>query len=137
MMKPQEIVNAMMAKDSFSQWLGIQVLEVKEGYAKIQMTVRPEMVNGFEIAHGGISFSFADSAFAFASNSRGKHAVSTEVSISHLSAIKVGDILTAESSEIKSGKQIAVYAVKISNQDNKLVAHFKGNVFRMEKEWSI
>lgn len=135
MMKPSAIVDAMMSKDSYSQWLGIEVLEIREGFAKLQMTVRSEMANGFGIAHGGISFSFADSAFAFASNSRGKHAVSTEVSISHLSAIKVGDILTAESKEIKNGKQIAVYAISISNQDNKLVAHFKGNVFKLDKEW--
>jgi len=136
MMTPRAIVDTMLSKDAFSQWLGIQILEVKEGFAKIQMTVRPEMVNGFGIAHGGISFSFADSAFAFASNSRGKHAVSTEVSISHLSAIQVGDRLTAVSSEIKNGRQIAVYSIKISNQDDKLVAHFKGNVFKMEKGWT-
>jgi len=134
MIEPTKIVDMMMQKDSFSQWLGIEILEVKNGYAKIRMTVSQEMVNGFGIAHGGISFSLADSALAFASNSRGNHAVSTEVSISHISAIKVGDVLTAESKEIKNGRQIAIYAVSVTNQNDKLVAHFKGNVFKMEKE---
>ncbi len=137
MMEPKAIVEEMMNKDSFSKWLGIKVLEVKEGFAEIQMIVRPEMVNGFGIAHGGISFSLADSAFAFASNSRGRHAVSTEVSISHLSAIKVGDVLTAKSKEIKNGRQIAVYSITISNQEDKLVAHFKGNVFKLDRDWNV
>ncbi len=134
-MEAQKIVEAMMAKDEFSKWLGIEVLSVKSGYAKIQMTVRNEMCNGFGIAHGGISFSLADSAFAFASNSRGRHAVSTEVSISHLAAINTGDILIAESKEINVGNRIAVYSITITNQKDELVAHFKGNVFRKSQEW--
>ena len=66
----RQVVDHMMLHDKFSQWLGIEVLDIQEGYSKIKMTVRGEMVNGFGIVHGGIAFSLADSAFAFACNNR-------------------------------------------------------------------
>ena len=67
-----QVVEKMMDHDAFSQWMGVEVLEVKEGYSKIKMTIRKEMVNGFGIVHGGLPFSLADSAFAFACNNRNK-----------------------------------------------------------------
>ena len=91
MQTPNDITNTMMANDFFSQWLGIQVLEVKEGACKLQMTVRKDMLNGFGIAHGGITYSFADSALAFASNSHGQKSVSIETSISHTESLKEQD----------------------------------------------
>jgi len=66
MASPQEVVTYMMKEDLFSQWLGIEVLEIREGYSKIKMTVRKEMINGLGVVHGGVAFSLADSAFAFA-----------------------------------------------------------------------
>ena len=66
----QTVINHLLETDLFSKWLGIEVLEIKEGYSKITMTIRDEMINGFGIVHGGVTFSLADSAFAFACNSR-------------------------------------------------------------------
>ncbi len=134
-MSPAAIVERMIEFDAFSQWLGIEVLETGLGYSKIQMTVRPEMVNGFRIAHGGITFSFADSAFAFASNSRGKHAVSVDTSINHLAAVKIGDILIAEAEELDVGRRLAHYQVTVYRGEGEKVALFKGMVYRKDQLW--
>lgn len=132
----QEIVNTMMAKDYFSQWLGIEILEVREGGSKLQMTVREEMLNGFGIAHGGITYSFADSALAFASNSHGQKAVSVETSISHTISLKSGDIIIAEAFEEHCSNKIGIYTIKIYKlSDNSVVALFKGTVYRTSKVW--
>ena len=128
--KAIKIVNNMYAADAFSQWLGIEIMEIGVGTCIISMTVRPEMVNGYGVAHGGITFSFADSAFAFASNSHGRKAVSIETSISHTRPVQVGDRLTAVAIELNLGNTIGIYQVVVKNQDNKTVALFKGNVFR-------
>ena len=135
--KTTAIVDAMMSKDYFSQWLGIERLEEKEGFCKLKMTVRPEMCNGFEIAHGGISYSFADSALAFASNSHGRQAVSIETSISHLKPLKAGDIITATAEEKSRSNRIAIYDVRVEKENGELVALFKGTVFRKETEWNV
>ena len=129
------IVDAMMDKDAFSQWLGIVRLEEREGFCKLQMTIREEMCNGFSIAHGGITYSFADSALAFASNSYGKHAVSIETSISHLKPLKAGDVITATAINKSVSNKIGVYEVTIENATNELVALFKGTVYIKDKEW--
>jgi len=134
MASPNEIVNQMMDKDYFSQWLGITVLEVGEGSCKLQMTVRKEMLNGFGIAHGGITYSFADSALAFASNSHGQKSVSVETSISHTQSLKEGDIIIAEAKEEHRSNKIAVYSIKVS-KDGETVALFKGTVYRTSKTW--
>jgi acyl-CoA thioesterase len=135
--KTTAIVDAMMSKDYFSQWLGIERLEEKEGFCKLRMTVRREMCNGFEIAHGGISYSFADSALAFASNSHGRHAVSIETTISHLKPLKAGDIITATAEEKSRSNRIAIYDVRVEKESGELVALFKGTVFRKETEWNV
>lgn len=125
----------MMAKDFFSQWLGIEVLEINEGHCKLKLTVRKDMLNGFGIAHGGITYCMADSALAFASNSYGNQCVSIETSISHTAKVKEGDVLTAEAKELNRGHKIAIYEVNILNQDEKNVGLFKGTVFNTEKKW--
>lgn len=125
----------MMNGDAFSQWLGIEVLEVTEGFCKIQMKVRDEMTNGFNIAHGGISYSLADSCLAFAANSDGIQSLSIETSISHTKKVETGDILTATSKGIDNTNKTAMYDISITNQDNIEIAHFKGTVYRTEKEW--
>lgn len=126
----------MMAKDTFSQWLGIEVLEVKEGFAKIKMTVRNEMLNGHLVAHGGISFSLADSAFAFASNSHGQKAVSIETSINHIKPIFEGDELIATAEKESTSKSLGQYIVRVTRGEE-LVGLFKGVVFRKQEEWKV
>jgi len=131
----KKVVEKMMNGDAFSKWLGIEVLEISEGFCKLQMTVREEMTNGFDIAHGGIAYSFADSCLAFATNSDGIQSVSIETSISHTKEVKSGDILTATSKEINKSNKTALYYITITNQDKLEVAHFKGTVYRTSKEW--
>jgi acyl-CoA thioesterase len=134
MTTPQQVVTHMIEKDLFSQWLGISVVEIKEGYSKIQMEVRPEMINGLGIVHGGIAFSFADSAFAFACNNRNNLSVALDTSINFLKPVHVADVLTAETKEIHNGKSTGLYQVEIRNQNNIVVAIFKGTCFRTGKE---
>ena len=135
MASPKEITDQMMDNDHFSKWLGIERIIDGEGISVLRMTVRKEMLNGFGVAHGGICFSLADSAFAFASNSWGKHALSIETSISHHAPVLEGDILTAIAEEISLKNKLAWYRIEIHNQNNDLVASFKGMVYRKDKEW--
>ncbi len=135
--KASHIIDQMYNNDAFSQWLGIERIYEDIGICKLKMTIRKEMCNGFGIAHGGITFSFADSAFAFASNSHGRKAVSIETSISHTMACKVGDIITAEAVEENLSNKLGIYTVKVKNQDDHIVALFKGTVYRTSKEWSL
>ena len=123
----------MMDADLFSQWLGIEVLEIKEGYCKIQMTLRKEMINGFGIIHGGVTFSLADSAFAFACNNRNILSVALDVTITYTKAAKPGDVLTAEAKEMHNGKSTGVYLITVINQLGEQVALFKGTCFRTGK----
>ena len=129
------VVDAMMNGDEFSQWLDIERLEEGPGHCTLRMTLRPEMVNGFNIAHGGISYALADSALAFASNGYGIKAVSIETSISHLRPIREGDTLTAIATEDNLGRRLGVYRVEVMNQKGKMVALFKGTVFRSGESW--
>jgi acyl-CoA thioesterase len=135
--KATAIIDAMMNKDYFSQWLGIERLEERDGFCKLKMTIRKEMCNGFEIAHGGISYSLADSALAFASNSHGRHAVSVETSISHIKPLKTGDIIIATAEEKSRSNKIAIYEVRVEKETGELIALFKGTVFRKETEWDV
>ena len=135
MEKAQKIVNTMINGDAFSKWLGIEVIKVSEGFCKLEMTVRDEMTNGFNIAHGGISYSLADSALAFAANSDGVQSLSIETTISHTKKVLSGDRLTAETKEISKNEKNAVYNISITNQENVEVAHFKGTVYRTKKKW--
>src|SRR6476620_3727431 len=131
---PNEVVSHMMEYDLFSQWLGIEVIDVKEGYSKIRMTVREEMINGFGIVHGGIAFSLSDSAFAFACNNRNVLSVALDTSINFLKPVHPGDILTAEAKEVHNGKSTGLYHITVSNQRDHVVAMFKGTCFRTGKE---
>lgn len=130
---PASVADHMMEQDQFSRWLGIEVLEISEGYSKLRMTVRPEMVNGFGIAHGGIAFSLSDSAFAFACNNRNNLSVALDTSINFLKPVHPGDVLTAEAREIHNGKSTGLYQVTVTNQRNHTVALFKGTCFRTGK----
>jgi acyl-CoA thioesterase len=130
---PQSVVAYMMAHDRFSQWLGITVLDIREGYSRITMTIREEMVNGFGIVHGGIAFSLADSAFAFACNNRNNLSVALDTSINFLKPVQVGDTLTAEAIELHNGRSTGLYQITILNQHGHTVAVFKGTCFRTGK----
>ncbi len=132
---PKSIVDAMYKKDGFSAWLGIEVLEVKTGYVKLKMKIRKEMLNGFGRCHGGIPFSLADSALAFASNSHGRISVSIENAISYPAPVMEGDELTAVCEEITLGNKIGNYHVQITNQGGNIVGIFRGTVYRTSKEF--
>ena len=129
------VVDQMFNNDPFSKWLGIERLKDAPGTSILRLTVRHEMLNGFAIAHGGITYSLADSALAFASNAHGIQSVSVETSISHTAPVKEGDILTATAEEKSLSKRIGIYHVTITNQHNKTVALFKGTVYRTGKPW--
>ena len=135
MEKAEKIVTKMINGDAFSQWLGIEVIKVAEGFCKLEMTVRDEMTNGFNIAHGGIAYSLADSALAFAANSYGIQSLSVETSISHTKKVMSGDRLTAKTEEISKNEKNTVYKIKITNQNKIEVAHFKGKVYKTNNKW--
>lgn len=126
----EQVLDQMLQDDAFSKWLGIKLIEVDEGYSRISMVVRPEMVNGFGIAHGGIAFSLADSAFAFACNNRNNLSVALDVTISFIKAVHIHDELFAEAREIHSGRSTGVYLITVTNQHNSTIALFKGTCFR-------
>ena len=130
---PVSVVEHMMHQDAFSQWLSIEVLEIKEGYSRIKMMIRQEMVNGFQVAHGGVIFSLADSALAFACNNRNNLSLAIDCNISFLKQVNVGDTLVAEAKEIHNGKSTGVYLINVVNQNEQQVALFKGTCFRTGK----
>lgn len=130
-----EIVTAMLQNDAFSKWLGIELLTCEPGKCKLQMKVRDEMLNGFYILHGGITYSLADSALAFACNARGYKSYSIETSISHHSKVETGDTLIAETEEVNLTKHTAVYLVRIYNRNRQMVSLFKGSLYRSEVLW--
>lgn len=127
------VADHLIKNDLFSQWLGIELLEIKEGYSKMKMTVRNEMINGFGIVHGGVAFSLADSAFAFACNNRNNLSVALDTSINFLKPVHVEDVLTAEAKEIHNGRSTGLYHIIITNQHHHVVAFFKGTCFRTGK----
>lgn len=129
----QQVVDKMMQEDRFSQWMGVQVLQIREGYSKISMQIRPEMVNGFGIVHGGVTFALADSAFAFACNNRNNLSVALDTSINFTKQVKVGDTLIAEATELHNGKSTGLYQIAIHNQKQQLVAQFKGLCYRTQQ----
>jgi acyl-CoA thioesterase len=131
------VIDKMYNNDPFSIWLGIKRVEEGPGKCVLQLVVRKEMLNGFSIAHGGITYSLADSALAFASNSYGIKSVSVETSISHTEQVKEGDVLTAVTEEVSLSNKIGIYHIKIHNQENKTVALFKGTVYRTSKNWEV
>ncbi len=133
-MSPQEIVHKMFDNDAFSQWLGIVVEEISQGSCTLSMTVRKDMLNGFGIAHGAITYAIADSALAFASNSHGRQSVSIDTTINHIESLKEGDVITATAHENAVKNKFGFYNIKVKKDDT-LVALFKGTVYRSDREW--
>lgn len=130
----EKVVDTMFTNDYFSQWLGIERVKVEPGHCILKMQIRKEMLNGFSIAHGGIAYSLADSALAFASNSHGRKSLSIETSISHTVSLQEGDIILASAREINLSNKLGIYYITIT-KDNTTVALFKGTVYRTSKEW--
>lgn len=133
-MKGTDIPYKMLSQDAYSQWLGIEILECEVGRCKVAMTVRKEMLNSMNKAHGGITFSLADTAFGFAANTHGKFAVSIETSINHIEAVNEGDYLIAESIIEKVNNKLGFNIIQVKRGDE-MVALFKGVVYRTSKEW--
>ena len=133
-MEGTKIPYKMLSDDAYSQWLGIEILECEIGRCKVAMTVRKEMLNSMKKAHGGITFSLADTAFGFAANTHGKFAVSIETSINHIEAVNEGDYLTAESVIEKVNNKLGFNIIEVKRGDE-LVALFKGVVYRTQKDW--
>jgi acyl-CoA thioesterase len=129
-MEPKAIVAQMWETDYFSQWLGLNIDTVDAGLCVLSYTVRKEMLNGHGQVHGGVLFSAADSALAFASNSRGRVAVALEVSISFTKAATEGDRLRVIAEERHLGNKIAVYDIRTENEAGETVSLFKGTVYR-------
>ena len=133
-MNGADIPYKMLSQDAFGQWLGIEILECELGRCKVAMTVRKEMLNSMYYAHGGVSYSLADTAFGFAANTHGKYAVSIETSINHIEALEEGDYLIAESVIEKVNNKLGFNVVEVKRGDE-LVALFKGVVYRTQKDW--
>jgi acyl-CoA thioesterase len=129
----EECVNPMLSSDRFSAALGMQVLEIAPHRAVVRLTVRPDMLNGFGVCHGGVTYSLADSALAFASNTHGMVTMSIENTISYPAAVFEGDVLTAVAQETASARRIAFYEVKVLRADQTLVALFRGTVYRTDR----
>ncbi|WP_270730861.1 hydroxyphenylacetyl-CoA thioesterase PaaI [Shimia sp. Alg240-R146] len=117
---------AMWESDRASQYLGMQIVEVGEGQATLQMTVRPEFCNGHGICHGGLTFTLADSAFAFACNSRNQATVAQHNQVSYLAPGREGDVLTATAREVSLSGRSGLYDVTVTNQDAVVIAEFRG-----------
>ncbi len=134
-MTPLEIFHKMFDNDPFSRWMGMELVSVGPGACTLRMAVRAEMLNGFGVAHGGITFSLADSAFAFACNSHGRHAVSIHCSIEHARPVVAGDVLTATATEEHLGNSLSNYAITVRNQEGTAVAFFRGVSYRKQGVW--
>jgi acyl-CoA thioesterase len=130
----ERVVNGMLAKDAFSEWLGIEVLEIAPRRSTLQMQVRPEMVNGFGVSHGGIVYSLADSALAFACNTHGRVTMAIENSISYPLPVTVGDVLTAVADEESATSRLGFYRVIVRNQKDEIVSTFRGTVYKTQRE---
>jgi acyl-CoA thioesterase len=131
---PEALVRAMLDRDAFSAWLELEVTALAAGTCSVQMTVRHEMLNGFGVCHGGVTFSLADSALAFASNTHGRVTMSVENGISYIAPVRLGDVLTAVAEEEAAGGRLAFYRVTVSKHDGSMVAIFRGIVYRTQRE---
>lgn len=130
-----DIPSKMLSLDPFSQWLGIEILEVKTGYCKLGLSIRKDMLNSMQKAHGGIAYALADTAFGFAANTHGRFAVSIETSINHIEALHEDDYVIAETQLDISKNKLGFSLVNIKCKD-KIVAIFKGVVYRTSRQWN-
>ena len=125
----------MLSQDAYSSWLGIEILSCEIGRVKVGMTIRKEMLNSMNKAHGGISYALADTAFGFSANTHGSYAVSIETSINHIEALHLGDYITAEATLAVQKPKAGFNIVEVKKGDE-LVALLKGVVYRTNKDWA-
>jgi acyl-CoA thioesterase len=131
------IVHHMLAHDAFSRWLGVELLDVRPARVKLRMAVREEMTNGFGVCHGGVTFAFADSALAFASNTGGKKTVSIENSMTYPAAVRVGDVLVADAEQEAGSTRLGYYRIRVTRGDGEVVALFRGTVYQTERDHDV
>lgn len=129
----EAVVRGMLARDAFTRWLGAEVVAVAPGRCTLRMTVRADMLNGFGVSHGGIVFSLADSALAFASNGEGRVTVSVDTAISYPEPVRLGDELTAVAEEEAASSRLAYYRIPVRRRDGATVAIFRGTVYRTHR----
>jgi len=130
----ERVVSSMMASDTFSQALGMEVVEVRPHAATVRMTVRGDMRNGFGVCHGGVPFALADSALAFASNTHGTITVSIENSITYPKPIMPGDVLTAVAEQESETNRLAFFRVTV-RRESEVVALFRGTVYKTSRSF--
>ncbi len=130
---PQDILTLMLERDEFSRWLGLEIDEYAIGYCRLHYRITDAMINGLQTVHGGILFSAADSALAFACNSHGLLSVALDANISFTRPARSGDLLTVEAKEVHLGNKIGVYDIRTTNEQGELVALFKGTAYRTSK----
>ncbi len=130
----QAVAQAMFARDNASRKLGMRIEAVAPGYARLSMTVREDMVNGHAICHGGFIFTLADSAFAFACNSRNLNTVAAGGNIDFLAPAHIGDVLTAEAREQSLAGRTGVYDMTVTRQDGTRIALLRGKSARIAGE---
>ena len=135
MLNASQIIDKMMAHDAMSQWLGITIESIAPGNVQLKLVVRPEMVNGFGIAHGGITYSLSDTCLAFSANAHGRKAMSVQTSISHIKPVNINDILSTRVEELSLTNRFGKYQIKVFNQENELVSIFNGTMYRKE-DWT-
>jgi acyl-CoA thioesterase len=128
------IIGRMYSRDRFSQVMGMEIVDSGAGRCVVRMKIRDDMLNGFGIAHGGVTFALCDSALAFASNSHGRLSVALEASISYPAPVNTGDTLIATAEEVSLTNKIGVYLITVTNQNNVRVALFRGTVYRTSKQ---
>ena len=128
----EQVAQALYAKDKASQALGIRIVEVRPGHARLAMVVRGDMVNGHRICHGGMVFTLADSAFAFACNSYNESTVAAAASIDFLAASYEGDELTAVATELWRTRRNGIYEITVTNQKGARIAFFRGRSYRID-----
>jgi acyl-CoA thioesterase len=122
-------------EDRASRWLGMKLLEVRPGYARLAMRVSGDMVNGQKVCHGGLIFCLADSSFGFACNSHNQHALAASCSIDFLAPAALGDELTAEANETAHSGRTRIYDVRVTNQEGTLIAVFRGRSATVKGTW--
>lgn len=135
--KAAQIVKNMTSRDGFSAWLGIEIIEVGASSCTLRMKIRHDMLNGFGVCHGGVTYSLADSALAFACNGHGTVTMSIDNSISYPASVHEGDVLTADARQESAGNRIAFYRVDVRNQAGVAVAHFRGTVYKTSRQHQV
>ena len=128
----EKVAEALFANDKTSQALGIRIIDVRPGHSRLAMVVRGDMVNGHRICHGGMVFTLADTAFAFACNSYNENTVAAAASIDFLAASYEGDELTAAATELWRTRRNGIYEITVTNQKGARIAFFRGRSYRID-----